>query len=192
MVKNEFADRLKSLLTEKGVDPLTLARAINVTGSTVYYYIEGTYRPTRDRMAAIASFLDVPIETLEPKVRTDCSLHGYDTRGRHFCRGLRKCYCETEGECRFYKAGPVDPPDPLYTGPATPRSRPGRIPKDVMDRALELRARGYMWSEVAKKVGYDSQALRNRAAQMRRTAERRASRAAEKEISRHLPMSAEE
>lgn len=100
----------------------------------------------------------------EPHVRTDCSLHRYNKRfQRHDCSALKACYCATE-ECSFYRTDPIEPPDPLYSGPAPMQIHSERIPDEVVAMAAKMRHMGKPWAEIERKFGhkYNRTSIQNR------------------------------
>lgn len=104
-----------------------------------------------------------------PHVREECTLHRYNKRKRtDECSALKECYCKYERECTFYRTTPVDPPDPLYAGPAITKKAPTRIPNDVIARAVRMKQRGLTWTQIGKELGHEPRVLQNRVCQDRK------------------------
>lgn len=61
---NKFAERLKGLLTEKGIDQKTLAKETKLGPSTISQWINGKRQPSADYVLLMANYFDVSADYL--------------------------------------------------------------------------------------------------------------------------------
>lgn len=165
---SDFRDLINACI-DKGMKHEEIAQVMGVSRTAVLGYLSGNIHPAPVRVELLARYVGASLSEYDP-AKIDCGMHAYDKNGKHGCRGLKYCQCAFGEECNFYKPGPIEGPDPLYDA-APPSRRPiKKIPQEKVDEAVILRDQGLMWSEVAERVGWDCNALRNRVSADRRKA----------------------